>query len=310
MVEFIHLAGLGFAADLALVLFLAIFHASGSLGLMPSVELVVAGGGNGFCLGMAGIVLADVVNLTRYAAVARAGDFFPLMAKSGSFARLFLMAHRASTVFFTFALTGSGGFYCPLAVGVETGGGGVVILIGMAGIMGAGVLIVALCATGGGHRGLYIVMCIGVNICILRPLVFMLRVDSVVIFLKGAFVLHPAIFRAVGILVVGLMFGAEVLAMHDLLQYTIEVGIPQLRIIANGIYKAACCGVTSCAYRSLGTVHTDILTIRRCPLFHFKQHIVADVDLSSGNCAELSGYCTVLADLNFSVLSAINGHHN
>jgi len=138
----------------------------------------------------------------------------------------------------------------------------------------------------------------------------MLRVESAFIALKGAFVLHPAIFRAVGILVVGLMFGAEVLAMDDLLQHTIVVSIPQLRIIANGVYKAAGCGVISCAYRSLSTVHIDILIIRRFPWFHFKQHIVADVDLGAGNCTELSGYCTVLADLNFSVLSAVNGHHN
>ena len=85
MGEFIHLAGLGFAADLALVLFLALFHASGSLGQMPVVELVVARGVNK------------------------------------------------------------------------------IIPVFMVGVVGTDVLIVALCATGGGHRGLYIVMCVGVD---------------------------------------------------------------------------------------------------------------------------------------------------
>ena len=184
MVEFSQLAGLGFAADAALARFLALFPASGRFGLMPVVEIVVSGGVNVFCLGMAGIALADVVNITRYAAVARAVVFSPLVAKGVSFARLFLIAHRAKTVVFTFALTGSGGFYCPLAPSVLAGGRGVVSLFGMAGIMGTGVHIVALCDTGGEYRtGFLIVMAEGGNLtcpsagtagfgCSVRRLVF------------------------------------------------------------------------------------------------------------------------------------------
>ena len=96
------------------------------------------------------------------------------------------------------------------------------------------------------------------------------------------------------------MLGANIFAMDDLLQSTIRT-IPQLRIIANGVYKAACSGgITSCAYLSLSTVHIDILTIPR-RLFHFKQHIVTDVDLGAGNCTVISAQRTFLA---------VNVHYN
>ena len=98
--------------------------------------------------------------------------------------------------------------------------------------------------------------------------------------------------------------------MDDLLQFITVVDIPQLCIIANGIYKAAGCGVISCAYRSLSTFHIDILIIRRSPWFHFKQHIVTDVDLGTGNRTIFSNYLNVIADLNFSVCSAVNVHYN
>ena len=87
------------------------------------------------------------------------------------------------------------------------------------------------------------------------------------------------------------MLGANIFAMDDLLQAITLVKIPQLCIIANGVYKAACSGfITSCTYLSLGTVHIDIRVPGVGPvvpvflLFHFKQHIVADVDLGAGNC--------------------------
>ena len=49
--------------------------------------------------------------------------------------------------------------------------------------------------------------------------------------------------------------------MDDLLQFITVVDIPQLCIIAN--HKSPCTGIISCAYLSLGTVHIDILSIRR-----------------------------------------------
>ena len=137
----------------------------------------------------------------------------------------------------------------------------------------------------------------------------MLRGSGIPIALIGASVLHPAIFRAGGILAADLFFGANIFAMDDLLQSTIRT-VPQLRIIANGVYKAAGCGVISCAYRSLSTFHIDILSIRRFPWFHFKQHIVTDVDLGTGNRTIFSNYLNVIADLNFSVCSAVNVHYN
>ena len=56
-----------------------------------------------------------------------------------------------------------------------------------------------------------------------------------------ALVLHPAIFRAGGILAADLFFGANIFAMDDLLLPAVTV-VPQLCIIANGVYKAACSG--------------------------------------------------------------------
>ena len=103
------------------------------------------------------------------------------------------------------------------------------------------------------------------------------------------------------------MLGANIFAMDDLLQAITLVKIPQLCIIANGVYKSPCLGVISCAYRSLSTVHIDILTMLR--LFHFKQHIVADFDIGTGNCTVASGQRTLRTDLNFSACS-VNVHYN
>ena len=97
--------------------------------------------------------------------------------------------------------------------------------------------------------------------------------------LKSAAVLLPALFRAGGILVAGLMFGAEVLAMDDLLQYTIVVGIPQGRVVAHS------------GQLFFGIVFAQILaivfftrTICRKSLLHFDQDTIPDVDAGAGNC--------------------------
>ena len=174
------------------------------------------------------------------------------------------------------------------------------------------------CLTGSRRFGLLYCKVMAQFVNRLRPLFGMLRVDSAVIALKalkGAFVRFAAGGSAGSGGFIHQLFLAKVLAMDDLLQFIIVVGIPQLRIIANGIYKAACCGVTSFAYLSLNLIpsivfYLDILVIRPSRLLHFKQHIVADFDLGGGNRTLASNYCTVLAELNFSVSSAVNVHFN
>ena len=75
MGEFIQLVGLGFAADAALALFLALFQASGSLGLMPVVEPVVFRLGNFLGLCMRRIVLASACSNTLFFAGGGGGHF-------------------------------------------------------------------------------------------------------------------------------------------------------------------------------------------------------------------------------------------
>ena len=122
-----------------------------------------------------------------------------------------------------------------------------------------------------------------------------------VVALKSAAVLLPALFRAGGILVVGLMFGAEVLAMDDLLQYTIVVGIPQCRVVAHS------------GQRFFGIVFAQILAIlfvtrTICPesLLHFDQNMIPDAEIGAGDHCILSAYAAHLAQLDISVFSTIN----
>ena len=212
----------------------------------------------------------------------------PVVAGGGDDLRLDVAALRAGMLLL--ACSGAGGLLnrSPLAVGV-----GRSHMVSVTDMVGVTVVLPVMAQSGDS----------------LRPLVDMLRGSGMPIALIGASVLHPAIFRAGGILAADLFFGANIFAMDDLLLPAFTV-VPQLRIIANGVYKAAGCGVISCAYRSLSTFHIDILSIRRFPWFHFKQHIVTDVDLGTGNRTIFSNYLNVIADLNFSVCSAVNVHYN
>ena len=134
---------------------------------------------------------------------------------------------------------------------------------------------------------------------VLFPFIDVCGGNCMVVALKSAAVLLPALFRAGGILVVGLMLGAEVLAMDDLLQLIIGVGIPQGRVAAHS------------GQLFFGIVFAQILailfatrTICRKSLLQFDQDMISDVDAGAGNCRIRSAFHIIQPDI--SVFSTIN----
>ena len=194
----------------------------------------------------------------------------PVVAGGGDLLRLLVAALRAGMLFFT--CSGAGGLLnrSPLAVGV-----GRSHIVSVTDMVGVTVVLPVMAQSWKLICPSTVTTVVGCSVLIVASIICRARCSA------GGFFFN----------VLGWTFFAEVLAMDDLLQFIIDVEIPQLCIIANGVYKAACSGViTSCAYLSLSTVHIDIRVVVVVPvvpvllLFHFKQHIVADVDRGTGNC--------------------------
>ena len=207
----------------------------------------------------------------------------PSVAQGGGRSGLFMAAHRAAMLFC--ARSGAGGRRnsSPLAVAMVLG------RIALdADMVGFTVVLpnVAQCGDG------------------LHPRIFMILAGSMFLALKGAVVLYPAIFHAGGILVADLIFFAEVLAMDDLLQLIIVVGIPQSRVVGHARHRGQL---------FFGIVFAQILAIlfatrTICPmsLLQFDQDMIPDVDAGARDHRIHSVYAAHIAQLDISVFSTVN----